>query len=187
MGIDRFGVNLAGFNDITAAFIGNAGIGTTPAITKLLDNGAGSLGVWAFALKRGDGGAGIFQMEHGYVEGSPIYPHLHWFNTAAITAANTVIWMLEYMWINLAGLKPASTVLESITFTAPVGDQAAGSLLTTNFSAIVGTGKTISSILIASIKRGVDTHTDAANCAILGFDVHANRTKLGTQQVVIQP
>jgi hypothetical protein len=187
MGIDRLGANLAGYNDLLVTIAGGAGIGGTPAVVKLLDNGAGSIGVWAFCFKRGDGCQGIFQMPHGYVEGSTIYPHLHWFNTASVAAAATVIILFEYMWINLDGVKPAATVTDTYTYTAPVGNLAAGTMVTAQFAPVVGTGKTISSIFVASLRRGVDTHTDAQNIAFLGFDIHVNQTKLGTQLPTAQP
>ena len=188
MGIDRFGVFLAGWNDLLTTPVAAAnGAAGAPTPVKLLDNGAGSNGVYAACFKRGDGINTLFQIPHGFVIGSLIYPHIHWMPTAQIAAAATVIWQIEYFWANLDGALPAATVIDPITYTAPVGNTAAGTMITTNFTAITSTGKTISSLLVMSITRITDTHVNAANCTLLGLDIHVNQTKLGTQAPTAQP
>ncbi len=56
------------------------------------------------------------QMPHGWVEGTTIYPHIHW--APSTTGSGNVIWYLEYTWANYQGTFGTPTDINSGAITA---------------------------------------------------------------------
>jgi hypothetical protein len=143
--------------------------------------GAGGLQIYLFD------GAGVqtesvhftIQIPHSYKEGSDIVPHVHW--SAVNGNAGNVVWQLEYTWQNIDGTFPAVT-------TITVTDAASGTAWDHQkafFSAITGTGKTISSMLVCRLFRD-PTHasdTYGSDAAFLEIDFHFEKDTVGSRQI----
>lgn len=117
------------------------------------------------------------QLNHNYLEGSTIEPHIHIAQTAADTAKESV-WQLIYQWGNVDAVPAGATLLVTNTIS---GTQWKHQLV--EFPAITGAGKTVSSILICQLKRLANSATaDNATqgMAFLGFDVHYRIGQLGS-------
>lgn len=120
------------------------------------------------------------QLPHSYKEGTDIYPHVHWAETATTGAGTNVVWGLEYSWANVAG-----------TFGAPSTIYVTNSVSGTNwkhslssFPTITGTSKTVSSILVCRMFRNANTATADdydQSAACLGFDIHYQIDTLGSK------
>jgi hypothetical protein len=143
--------------------------------------GAGNVMVNAF-----DGGATTeqvffsIQLPHSYKEGSDITPHVHW---SPINAnAGNVKWQLEYSWANVNDTFPAVTTISVVDAT----DTTAWKHQLAGFSAISGTGKTLSSMLVCRLFRdpsdGDDTY--GSDAAFLEFDVHFEIDTVGSRQIL---
>ncbi len=122
------------------------------------------------------------QLPHTYAQGTDIEPHVHW--SAVNANAGDVVWQLEYTWANINGTFPAST-----TITAT--DSASGTAWdhqVIGFSAITGTSKNISSMLVCRLFRdptdGSDTY--ASDAAFLEFDFHFQIDTIGSRQEFIK-
>ena len=142
--------------------------------------GAGNLLVNAF-----DGGALTeqvyfnVQLSHSYKEGSDITPHVHWSPTNA--NAGNVKWQLEYTWQNINGTFPAVTTITVVDAT----DTTAWKHHIAGFSAITGTGKTISSMLVCRLFRnpGDGDDTYGSDAAFLEVDFHFEKDTVGSRQI----
>jgi hypothetical protein len=152
---------------------------SAPDLTAFL--GAGNLLIYRF-----DGNATTeqvyftIQLPHSYKEGSDITPHVHW---SPINAnAGNVKWQLEYSWANIDATFPAVT-----TITAT--DAASGTAWdhqTIDFSAITGTGKTISSMLVCRLFRDPTDAADtyASDAALLEIDFHFEINTIGSRAIL---
>jgi hypothetical protein len=185
------GANLNAWNDLLSQMNiaqSGAGGGAAPTFVKVADNGAGSQGVYLCRFDVAQTFQTVFQMPHGYLEGSDVEAHLHWMSNVNIPATQTVSWTIEYFWQNIGAVKQAATVLENVVTTAPAAAVIpAFTHLVTQFTPISGTGKTISSMLCMSVLRGAGTFANASNCNVFAFDVHVMSTKAGTQRSTLQP
>ncbi len=78
--------------------------------SKMLDDGAGSRGVYTYTFESvgTDNEEEVFfsvQLPHNWKEGSAIYPHVHW--SPQTTGHNgSVVWGLEYSWVNYDAASP---------------------------------------------------------------------------------
>lgn len=119
----------------------------------------------------------MVQLPHNWKEGTNIHPHVHW--TPEDNAGGNVRWTFTYSWANVDGTFPAQT---SDTITAAAGTTA-DKHLKSEFTTIVGTGKTISSMLICSLKRNSsdagDTYT-GKDARLLEFDFHYEIDSFGS-------
>lgn len=142
--------------------------------------GAGNLKAYAF-----DGGATseevhfTIQLPHSYKEGTDITPHVHWSPTTA--NAGNVQWFLEYSWANIDATFPAVTTINVIDAASGTAwDHQMGVM-----SAITGTSKTISSMLVCRLYRdptgGSDTYGDDAS--LLEIDFHFEMDTVGSRTV----
>lgn len=107
-----------------------------------------------------------------------IYPHVHWSPVNA--NAGNVKWFLEYTWANVNG-----TFAEPVTLPiVQASDQVAWKHQIVSFAPIVGTGKTISSILMCRLYRNSadDEDTYGSNAVILQCDFHYLLDSLGSEQ-----
>lgn len=134
------------------------------------------------------------QLPHAWVEGTTIYPHLHW-TPRGNNASGNVEWNLEYSWANY---DPTTIqVFPSVTTSTVVASPASGNFvqnghyitaLTAANAGIAGTGKKISSVLICRIWRnssnGADTYNDDAG--VLFMDFHIQINSWGSRQEYIK-
>lgn len=110
---------------------------------------------------------GSLQLSHRYKEGTNISFHIHW--TPTSSAAGNVKWQLDYYWLNVGDAAGAST---SVTVEAPAGGTAWAHKIT-GFTAFVGTGKKISSVLVFKLKRiAASANEYGADAALLSVDAH---------------
>ena len=120
------------------------------------------------------------QMPHGWVEGTDIVVHIHWTipTSGAGGGAENVKFDLTHSWANLGDAFPAETPL---TFTRDVQNSVVDTHLLDEWTAVSGTGKTFSSMLIFSIERDIAVANDYADKAYLvEFDIHYKRDRLGS-------
>jgi len=116
----------------------------------------------------------VGQLPHSYLEGSAIYPHIHWQQSAS----TAVTWKLAYKWFNIGAAVPAGfTILPAAT---GINTYVSGNLhQVSSFGAIAGTGKGISSILLMKVYREDNTTTGD----VLGFqfDIHYEKDTIGSR------
>jgi hypothetical protein len=117
------------------------------------------------------------QMPHGYKEGSSITPHVHW--VGEDNTAGNVAWKLSYSWANFDSAFPSETEEAIIGANGETDIQN-----TAGFTAISGTGKTMSSMLICSLRRfssdASDTFT-SKDAYLLEVDVHVELNRFGSR------
>jgi hypothetical protein len=147
--------------------------GTAPGLAGGI---SGGLYLYAFDAASDESVHFTVQLPHGYKEGSTIYPHIHWYSPQAST--NVVRWGLEYQWANVAGTFSGSTV-----YAEPANAGLTNQLA--DFTAITGTSKTISSILVCRLFRDADHANDtfAYDASLLSIDFHVEMDTLGSHEV----
>ena len=113
----------------------------------------------------------VVELNHNWAEGTPLYPHLHWYPTTA--GAGNVIWYLEHCLVNSSA--PIGGVA---SLTINTGAIAAGGVAWANkfndFPSIVTTGYTIGTQAHFRFYRnptGSDTYGDDAAVATVGLHV----------------
>lgn len=134
------------------------------------------------------------QLPHGWIEGTTIYPHLHWTPRGSNTSGN-VEWNLDYSWQNYDASTPQ--VFPAVTTSTVVASPASGNFiqsahyitaLTASNAGISGTGKKISSILICRIWRNsanaADTYGEDAGVLFMDFHIQLDAT--GSRQEYIK-
>lgn len=134
------------------------------------------------------------QLPHTWVEGTTIYPHLHWTPRGNNVSGN-VEWNLEYSWANY----DATTVqvFPDITTNSVVASPASGNFvqnghyitaLSTANAGIDGTGKKISSILICRLWRNSSTSGDTYNddAGLLFLDFHIQIDGYGSRSTFVK-
>jgi len=134
------------------------------------------------------------QLPHTWVEGTTIYPHIHWVPRGGNVSGN-VEWNLDYSWVNY---DPATIqVFPAATTTTVVASPASGNFiqnghykipLTTGNAGINGAGKKISSVLICRIWRDSGNASDTYNedAGLLFLDFHIQINSFGSRQEYIK-
>jgi len=122
------------------------------------------------------------QLPHSYKIGSDLYPHVHWVPEDG--TAGVARWGLEYTWTNIDAAVGGTTTIY-------VNDTNLGADVhhLASFSAITGTGKEISSMLICRLFRNSDDAADTLNGKWIGFlefDIHYKRDAHGSSQELIK-
>ena len=129
------------------------------------------------------------QMPHAWLEGSNIYPHVHW--SPVTTEAGNVVWQLDYTWANLDDAFPAPTTMTTDATAAggtawvhkisPFKDGSSNTY-------IDGTGKTLSSMLVCRLHRdaGAGSDTLSEDVAFLEFDLHYQVDGFGSDSEYIK-
>ena len=177
----KFKGNATVFDDIrtpmTSIRITGPG-GTTPPDEVMYK---GSV-VLAFGGAGTDDEKGFFtiQIPHSYKEGSDITPHIHW--TPEDNTAGTVRWILTYSWANIDAAFPAETA----NAIEVVADQTTDKHQRDFFTAITGTGKTISSMILCSIQREDSDPNDTYNnkdAFLLEMDFHFEKDTVGSRTI----
>jgi hypothetical protein len=126
------------------------------------------------------------QMPHGWNEGSPIFPHVHFAPWISNTGDKAAQFILEYYWANVDGTFPASPSNYTMTKTWN-GDKQWAHMIALNASGLSTSGKTLSSILKCRLYRD-NTVTDnlQGKVTFLYFDIHYEADSLGSRQEYIK-
>lgn len=121
---------------------------------------------------------GSAEMLHGWIEGTPIRPHIHWMATTA--AAGDVKWQLTYNWANNNELDLTETTL---TVTAAASGTA-WQRQVSSFGEIDGTGKKIGSQIYFRIFRNPTDAADTygADAVLETVGIHYEKNSIGSQQ-----
>jgi len=174
------------------ALAGKIGVGSPPAFTKVLDDGAGSAGVFAYLF---DDTADeqlffVVQMPHDWKIGSDIESHVHWMPVANGGAGENVSWGLEYS-MQERGSTFANTTIIYGDVSTPDETLIADRHYVTEIGDIDMSGvTTISAMFICRIFRdatstgGIDDYGDDA--ALLEIDFHYIRDTLGSRTEYIK-
>ena len=120
------------------------------------------------------------QLPHSWVEGSNITAHIHWTIPAGGLGggAENVKWDLTYSWANMNASFP---VQSSATLTRNVASVAANTHLYDAWVELNGAGKTMSSMIIISIKRDTTVANNYGSAALLlEFDIHYRQDSIGS-------
>lgn len=150
--------------------------GAAPATFQAYKDG----GVLAFASTPNQFIYLVAQMPHTWVEGTDIEAHIHWTipTSGAGLGAENVKWDLTYSWSNIGAAIPNSS---SDTITVDVQNQTSDYHMYDSFGTITGTGKTLSSCLIISLKRDTAVANDYADAVyLIEFDLHYKKNRFGT-------
>jgi len=128
------------------------------------------------------------QMPHSWLEGTNLYPHVHW--CPVTTEAGNVVWQLEYAWANIDGTYGAPGAMASAA-TAAGGTawvHKMTDLLESGNNYISGTGKTISSMLVCRLFRDAGTGSDTLteDVAFLEFDLHYLINSIGSNTQLVK-
>ncbi len=132
------------------------------------------------------------QLPHNYMEGSNLYPHIHW---APMTDAGTsrVRWTMDYQWVNLNGVftgSTTSTVSNYLLYneSSPTQSLANRQCTLTPLGTISGTGKTISSLLVCRVYRdGAGANDNLGDkAALLSIDFHYEIDSFGSHTEFIK-
>lgn len=130
----------------------------------------------------------IAQLPHCWLEGSTLYPHVHWHKTTS--AAGNVVWEFAYRWAARGGVMDGAftaTTASTVADATP-DDNTALRHLVTKFGPLSADGKKLSDILICRISRlGSDAgDTYGATCALLEFDIHYQIDRLGSRTELVK-
>lgn len=133
--------------------------------------------IWFFRNGQGlEAMSFTLQLPHNWVDGTTIYPHIHWVPRS--TGTGNVQWNLDYSWADLNEISPEtfpSATTSSVVISGPFTmNQHLLSNLTAGNVGIDGTGKNYSSVLICRIWRdsGVAADTYNGDCGGLSMDFH---------------
>lgn len=119
----------------------------------------------------------IAQMPHSWKMGSAIYPHIHWEPTN--TNTGSVLWRMEYKWTSIFETESGSwTTLDVLS----PADGVAFKHQLSNFGAVSGEGKGLSSLITIKISRigGDGTDTYNTDALLKEFDIHYEMDTLGS-------
>lgn len=137
-------------------------------------------GYWSFADAKTELLFITLQFDHGYKEGSDIFPHVHWIQTAA----GLPLWRASYKWYNNGDPYPAAFTdldVSNNSFAYTSGNLAQISY----FPSISGTGKKISSIFQLKLQRiGADAADtlNGASAHLTEFDIHILKNYRGSTE-----
>jgi hypothetical protein len=162
----------------------NIGGANDPAFSKLLDNGAGSTGIFTYQFPSGQDRELFFwvQLTHRWMEGTILKPHIHWAPVDA--GAGDVVWGMEYTKATPLTVLPNSTI---ITVTQSTDTTALKHQIAV-LPDIAAAGDKISTMLGCRLYRegtaGADTYGNGA--ALLEVDFHIMLNTPGSVQEYIK-
>ncbi|MDP3358616.1 MAG: hypothetical protein Q8S41_04630 [Lutibacter sp.] len=179
---------------VTSTRIGAAGYEPT---FEMQATGGGGRGVYVYYFAGGSVEQELFftvQIPHGRKYNTNIFPHVHWAPESDLGAAG-VVWALEYNWANLGEVLGTTNIIYGSSKTSLIGGPAnADKHLITAFNGggadegIVGSGKTLSSMLICRVFRATlhadDTYTGKAG--LLQIDFHIEYDADGSRQLYVK-
>lgn len=123
------------------------------------------------------------QLPHNYKEGTNITPHIHW--AAADTSAGNVIWKFSYSWANQDVNFPNPTITTCVAANIATANCHIYTALTT----MNGVGKTLSSMVLCSLRRNSSDANDtynSQNAYLLEVDFHYQLDTLGSRQELVK-
>jgi len=122
------------------------------------------------------------QLPHSYKEASNITPHVHWILDTD-DDGTTVEWGLEYKWGDIGDAMDSATTTIYATEGVSTGDE--GKHQITSFSAITGTGMSISSMLLCRLfRRGSGGNDDCGESVwLMEFDTHFEMDTVGSRAI----
>lgn len=150
-----------------------------PDYVQLSNNGAGSTGIYNAAYSPTQEQELFFtaQMPHSWQEETDVHPHIHW-SPSDTANTGTVVWGLEYTWVNVNGLIGNTTIILAYGVVDGLGRRNE----LTEFGIINGSGMMISSQFGGRIFRDatnpLDTYPDSA--FLLEVDFHYKQNSLGS-------
>ena len=155
----------------------------------ILRNNGGSQGVFIQWFDPGNEEELYFtaQMPHQWKEGTEIYPHVHW-TAATNVGSDKVVWGLEYTWANVGVVFGNTTIITGSDPIVAIGTVSAFEHAITSLGTVIGTGNTLSSMLVCRIFRKAtdDTDTYAADAGLLEIDFHFQIDSDGSRQEYIK-
>ena len=157
-----------------------------PTFETFKKDGEGSVGVYAARFKSNATEDVFFsvQMPHAWVEGSDIYPHLHW-SPISDTGGDKVRWGFEFTWANVTGTFDDTTILYAEDPIPPIGGKPmAYQHVISGFESISGAGHNLSSMLICRVFRDGthDNDTYKGFAYLLEFDFHYQIDASGSRE-----
>lgn len=113
-----------------------------------------------------------FELQHDYVEGTDLYPHVHWCGSS--TAAGNVKWYFCYALFKTNNEGLAETTLNTGNITQPgLGANGRPIMSSTEFSAAIsGTGLKVGDMIRATIYRDPSTDTYNDDAILLQCGIH---------------
>ncbi len=174
------------WDDLRVPLTGTQGAGVRdPDFTQVLDDGAGSTGVYAMAFASNQIEELFFQaqMPHSWLRSSDIDVHVHWIPAAAAPVATEgVRWGLEYTIQDIGGTFAETSTLESshIFTTEARYDHIYQDLGEIDMSGITG----VSAMILGRVYRD-PTHGDddwGEDAHLLEIDFHFKVDSLGSDE-----
>lgn len=160
------------------------GSSNNPTLTKLADDGAGSQGVYAYVFGDGDEAIITAQMPHRWLEGSRIYPHVHFYCLTDVDPTDNFGIEFEYWWSDIGEDFPTNTTLVSEDTSTGINTQYMHQITNVPSAGIDGTGHTISSVLVCRIKRVAGTSDNyAGGIVFLDWDIHYQIDTVGSRTI----
>lgn len=157
-----------------------------PGFTKILDNGSGSQGVFAYLFDAASEEEIYFsaQMPHSMKLESAITPHVHWCPVSNGSAGQTVSWGLEYSWQDIGSVFGNTSIVYSATHYPADSALVAKKHYITSFGEITGAGAAVSSVLVCRLFRDATgagaTDSYTADAAGLYMDFHIEMDSTGS-------
>lgn len=184
------------WTDLRVALVaGPSGASNPPAWSQFMDDGGGSIGVYAFefadaVLANENQLWFVAQLPHLYKQGTDLLAHLHWSPSASGAAGEFVRWGLEYTWQNVDGTFGNTTIIYVDASGASTATTSGDSSLTADkhyiskLGTISGSGKNISSMLICRVFRNSSHADDDLAAAAFAFEVdfHYEIDTMGSRQ-----
>lgn len=164
-----------------------------PDLIKFRDDGSGSQGIYSLGFDNTSEEEVYMalQMPHDWIQGSDVYPHVHWSDVTAGTQNERVCWGLEYTIQDEGAVIPLTTIILGNT----VEDWSSGDLIiqyhhyTTpigsgiDMSGITGTSAIILCRLFRNVSgSGGDLDDFGEDAVMLEFDIHYEANKIGTSE-----
>jgi hypothetical protein len=156
-----------------------------PTFEQWFTNGAGSRGVYLYSF---DDVAAVsekeifftMQMPHAWKEGSTIYPHVHWHQSAATTP----VFQMDYRWANIGAAAGSFTTAYTMATKAMPYVNGTIHQISTAAAGIDGTGKTMSSILQIKLYRNDSAYQ--GDCLVTSFDIHYEIDSMGSNEEYVK-
>ncbi len=163
----------------TFDFAGN----NDPAIVSWQPGGSGvSFRVWEF--EQNDQGFFTSQLPHGYVEGTDLYPHVHWTpkEKGVAESGKTVDWRLDYSITSVNGVFASGKTVLMTDICAGINHRHE---ICAAVPVISGSGLGISSMIVGRLYRGnndtwAGTTTGNLPC-LLELDIHYQINSYGSR------
>ena len=158
-----------------------------PDFAKILDNGSGSQGVFAYLFDDSTEEEVYFavQIPHCYKFGTDLKPHVHWTPVANGGAGEKVSWGLEYSIQEIGATFPNTMIIYGDT-SVPDETLVADRHYLTELTTIDGSAiDSVSAMLICRLFRdaggtgGTDSYGD--DVALLEFDLHFEIDSMGSK------